>query len=197
MFITLEGPEGAGKTTLQSGLARRLEPLRHRVLTTREPGAGGVGGQIRAILLDGEALPSRTELLLFLADRSHHVERIIRPALDEGAVVVCDRYRDSTIVYQGYGRGLDLEEVRRLDAYASGELTPDLTLLLDLDPEIGLARQDETNRLDRESLDFHRRVREGFLAEACREPGRWAILDAAAPAEDVLEDAWAEVVRRL
>jgi len=193
MFVTLEGPEGAGKTTVAAALARRLEAGGHTVVQTREPGAGEVGAAIRDILLHGTTLEPLTELYLFLADRAEHVAKTIRPALARGDVVICDRYTDSTVVYQGHGRGLDVEKLRDLNAQASGSLKPDLTLLLDLDPEVGIARTKDKDRLDREPIEFHQKVRNGFLAEAKREVGRWRILDASLPQERVIEDCWTVV----
>lgn len=176
VFVTLEGPEGSGKTTLMRALAVRLERNGRRVLTTREPGDGPVGPQIRNILLHGDSLEPLTEVFLFLADRTQHVADVIRPALKDGGIVLCDRYADSTVVYQGYGRGLDIETLRSWNAAATGGLTPDLTLLLDLDPAVGMARIADKDRLDSEPIEFHRRVRDGFLQEAGRDPGRWEVL---------------------
>lgn len=196
MFITLEGPEGAGKSTLIPALARRLTRQGPHVVTTREPGAGPVGPRIRSLLLDSDALEPTTELFLFLADRAEHIASVVRPALAQGHWVLCDRHADSTVVYQGHARGMDVEELRRLNALATRGLRPDLILLLDLDPEVGLARQDPSkqDRLDAEPLAFHRRVREGFLREAAREPTRWAVLDASQPPPVVEEAAWNALV---
>ena len=186
MFITLEGPEGAGKSTLAVSLKAALEVLGHTVTLSREPGAGVVGKAIRDILLHGEDLDPKCELFLFLADRSHHVANTVRPALARGEIVICDRYVDSTVVYQGHARGMDVEELRRLNAWATGGLMPKVTLLLDLDPEIGLARRSDLNRLDAESLDFHKKVRQGFLYEAARADGRLISIDATRPPEEIL-----------
>lgn len=177
MFITFEGPEGAGKSTAIRAVAESLESRGTKVLITREPGAGDFGLKVRELLLHGDDLPIWTELFLFLADRSHHVERMIRPALAHGTTVLCDRHADSTVVYQGYARGLDIEKLRELNLIATGGLKPDRTFLLDLPVEIGLARLQNPDRLDREPLAFHQKVREGFLAEAQREPERWRIID--------------------
>lgn len=196
MFVTFEGPEGAGKTTVIRELAQRLEADGRRVLTTREPGAGNVGQTLRELLLHGDRLPPITELFLFLTDRSYHVAEIVRPALANGAVVLCDRFADSTVVYQGYARGLDVEWLRSLNRFATQGLVPDRTLLLDLDVEVGLARVQIPDRLDGESIDFHRRVRGGFMSEAALEPGRWRILDASQPPQVVLAEAW-EAIRDL
>lgn len=195
-FITFEGPEGAGKSTALTALAERLARDGHKVVVTREPGATNFGRQVRELLLHGENLPPLSELFLFLADRANHVQNLVRPAMEDGAIVLCDRYADSTVVYQGYARGLDIEKLRELNAFATEGLVPDLTLLFDLDPEIGLSRLQTKDRLDAEGLDFHRRVREGFKHEAAREPGRWVTVDASQPPEEVLRAAW-EAVNRL
>ena len=194
MFITFEGPEGSGKSTAIKALSQRLPG---KVLVTREPGAGAVGGAIRQILLEGEDLVARCELFLFLADRAQHCETIVKPALERGEIVLCDRHADSTVVYQGYGRGLDLHELRALNARATGGLRPALTLLFDIDPEIGLSRIAEKDRLDSESLDFHRRVREGFRAEAVRDPKRWVILDASLSPHEVADAAESAILDRM
>lgn len=196
MFVTLEGPEGAGKSTLMRSLASALRGLGHSVLETREPGATEAGQAIRRILLESGDIPARAELLLFLADRALNVEQMIKPALSRGDWVLCDRYADSTVVYQGYGRGLDIAKLKAWNAFATSGLTPDLTLLLDLDPEVGLARDTKGDRLDRESLDFHRKVRDGFLIEARNDPGRWAVIDASRSADKVLSEALDVIVSR-
>jgi dTMP kinase len=196
MFVTLEGPEGAGKSTLIGGLAEMLSGRGHEVVRTREPGAGTVGQAIRQILLHGEPLEARAELFLFLADRAQHVASIIRPAMEAGKIVLCDRYADSTIVYQGYGRGLDLQMLRDLNELATGGLQPDLTLLLDLDPATGLSRLTQPDRLDREGIDFHTRIREGFLSEA-KKGDRWRVLDATASQAELVRIAGELIVQRL
>lgn len=194
--MTLEGPEGAGKTTLAHELVLRLEAEGRHVLLTREPGAGTFGQTLRELLLHGDRLPKVTELLLFLTDRSHHVARIVRPALSRGVVVLCDRYADSTVVYQGYARGFDLDWLRSLNQFATEGLIPDRTLLVDLDVEVGLSRVKEPDRLDAESIEFHRRVRDGFLKEASLDPGRWRVLDGSQPPRAVAAEAW-EAIRDL
>lgn len=193
MFITLEGVEGSGKSTLAAALADRIAEHGLTANLTREPGEGAYGRAVRELLLHGQDLSPLSELFLFLADRSEHVARHLRPALARGEVVICDRYADSTIVYQGYGRGLDVAWLRELNATATGGLIPDLTLLLDLPPEAGLARLASADRLDREPIEFHRRVREGFLTEASREPERWRILDATESPTSIAEAAWRTV----
>jgi dTMP kinase len=197
MFATFEGPEGAGKTTLVEGLRERLVALGHDVLVTREPGAGTVGKAIREILLHGETLNPQAESFLFLADRSQHVATIVKPHLRKGGVVLCDRYIDSTVVYQGHARGLDIEELRRGNHLATGGLLPDVTFLLDLDPAVGLQRIRSKDRLDSEPLAFHERVRKGFLEEAARAPKRFVILDASLPASQCLETAWEHLLPML
>lgn len=189
MFVTFEGPEGGGKSTLIQSLAASLQGNGLDVVVTREPGSGPVGASIREILLHGDHLDHKTELFLFLADRAQHVTAFIRPALQRGAWVLCDRYSDSTVVYQGYGRGLDLELLRKWNAFATGGLAPDVTFLLDIDPADGLARIASKDRLDAEPIDFHKRVRQGFLSEAAQSPGRWVILDASLAPSVVLDAA--------
>lgn len=191
MFITLEGLDGSGKSTLAQGLATRLEALGTSTLLTREPGAGEFGAKVRALLLDGADISDLAEVFLFLADRAEHGAHVIRPALDEGIVVICDRHADSTVVYQGYGRGLDVDQLRALNLIATAGLKPDVTLLLDLDVETSLARQQRADRLGSQSSTFFERVRNGFLTEAQREPLRWVLLDASRSQSEVLEQAWA------
>ena len=174
-------------------IAGRLIEAGFSMVLTREPGAGVFGGKIRELLLGGTEMPPESELFLFLADRSAHVRATLKPALAEGRVVLCDRYADSTVVYQCHARGLDEAFVREANRFATDGLTPDLTLLLDLPP----ARLSSPDRLDREPLEFHQRVRVGFMAEAAREPGRWRVLDATQSPERVAEQAWAEISARL
>lgn len=197
VFITIEGPEGAGKSTVAQALGAQLEQAGKEVLLTREPGSGTIGQKIRSLLLDGGDMKQRCELFLFLADRSQHVETLVRPALEAGKIVLCDRFADSTVVYQGHARGLDLETLRRLNDFATGGLLPDLTLLLDIDPVIGTGRLLHKDRLDSEPLEFHQRVRNGFLAEATRDPARWIIIDASNEPETVFEHCWSAVSSRL
>ncbi len=188
MFVTFEGPEGAGKSTALAAAAERLRSEGLDVVITREPGAGEVGRHIREILLHGGDLEHRAELLLFLADRAQHVSTLIKPALAQGKWVFCDRHADSTTVYQALVRGLDEDFVRRGNAFATNGLKPNLTLLLDIDPVVGLARQESKDRLDSMPLEFHQRVRAGFLSEAKKEPRRWRTIDASKPPERVLEE---------
>ena len=190
MFITLEGPEGSGKSSQLPDLAEFLSGQGWEVLTTREPGGTPIGDQIRQILmrLDNQELHPRTEILLFLASRAQLVEQVIKPALREGKLVLCDRFGDSTLAYQGYGHGLNLDTLRIMLDFATDKLKPDLTLLLDVDVETGLQRkrkEDEWNRLDAYALAFHQRVREGYH-ELCRQdPERWRVIDAMQPKEAV------------
>jgi dTMP kinase len=193
VFITFEGPEGGGKTTIIQRIAERLRGEGRAVVSTREPGSGSVGLQIREVLLNSGPIDPRCELFLFLADRANHVTTVVRPALDAGEIVLCDRYSDSTVVYQAHARGLEPMGIRELNAFATDTLAPDLTLLLDLDPEIGLKRITSKDRLDAEPIVFHRRVREGFLAEARREPQRWRIIDASKPVDQVEFQCYAHV----
>jgi dTMP kinase len=187
MFITFEGPEGAGKSTAIAKVAERLRSFGDSVVVTREPGAGEVGRKIREILLHGEGMPAEAELFLFLADRANHVATLIRPALERGETVLCDRYADSTYVYQAVARGLDRSFVAAGNRFATTNLEPDATLLLDLPPEVGISRIQAKDRLDREPIDFHRRVREGFLELAKANPNRWHVVDAAKSPEAVAE----------
>jgi len=195
LFITFEGPEGSGKTTQMELLRDYLEEKGYSVLATREPGGTNIGDQIRAILLDPhntEMVPA-SEALLFSAARAQIVHQVIRPHLEQGGIVLCDRYADSTLAYQGYGHGLDLEMLHTITALATGGLKPDLTIYLDIDVEEGLRRKltahragkTEWNRLDRQEAAFHRRVREGYLKMAAGEPDRWLVIDATQPLEAI------------
>ena len=191
MFITLEGPEGSGKTSQVPLLAEFLRQQGREVITTREPGGTAIGDQIRTVLttLGNTAMQPRTEILLFLAARAQLVQQLIQPALAEGKTVLCDRYGDSTLAYQGYGHELDLEQLRMLLRFATGGLEPDLTLLLDIDVEAGLRRKlysgSEWNRLDAYAVAFHQRVRQGYQALVKDEPQRWVVIDASQPPEMV------------
>jgi dTMP kinase len=202
MFITLEGPEGSGKSSQVGPLAEFLRQGGREVLTTREPGGTQISDQIRAVLMrmDNTSMHPRTEILLFLAARAQLVEEVIRPALQGGKIVLSDRYADSTLAYQGYGHGTNLDRLRSLLEFTTGGLKPDLTLLLDVDVEKGLGRKrrgNEWNRLDDYDVAFHQRVRQGYLALAGAEPERWAIIDANQPAESVQECLRQVVTRRL
>jgi dTMP kinase len=181
-LITFEGVEGAGKTTLAQHLAEWLQRQGVPVQLTREPGGSTLGTHLRPILLN-EPLDAWAELFLFLADRRQHTLQIILPALEQGAWVLCDRYADSTLVYQGYGRGLDIALIRRLNAIATSDLTPDLTVLIDLPVEDALARANAPNRFEAETQAFHERIREGYLELARAEPHRYLVLDGRLPLE--------------
>jgi dTMP kinase len=203
-FITFEGPEGSGKTSQAEALRARLAEVGAPVCLTREPGGTPTGEAIRAILLrhDGVAgAPDpRTDALLFNAARAQLIAQVVGPALDRGEIVLCARFADSTLAYQGYGAGLGLDDLRDLERFATGGRRPDLTILLDLPAEVGLARKsgDEVTRFEAGlDLDFHRRVRAGFLALAAAEPERFAVVDATLPFEAVFATIVATVRDRL
>lgn len=207
-FITFEGPEGSGKSTHILLLAAYLREQGIEVVVTREPGGTPTGEAIRDLLQhggSGEAPVPRAEVLLFLASRAQHVERCIRPALDSGSWVLCDRFDDSTLAYQGYGRGFDIGKLREMNHFATHGLKPDLTLLLDVLPEISrarlLARQVQTSaapdRIERETEAFHIRLRNGFLELARQEPNRFVVLDTVGKQEQVASAIRTEIIRRL
>ena len=189
-FLTFEGVEGSGKSTQTTLLAEKLTHAGFEVVTTREPGGTELGRQLRSMLLATDALApaAETELLLYLADRAEHISRLIRPALERGAVVIADRFADSTLAYQAYGRGLDRDQVQKIDAFARQGLMPFRTFLLDLPVEEGLARARQVgpaDRLELEKIDFHNRVRDGFHQLAAADPARIRILDARDDAGDL------------
>jgi len=205
-FITFEGPDGAGKSSHALQLADRLRGLGRDVVLTREPGGTALGEQVRHVLLASDAArDGLTDALLFNAARHQLVVEVIGPALERGATVVCDRFADSTLAYQGYGAGVPLDRLRALAELATGGLLPDLTILFDLPPEEGLRRREdgaasEVTRFEsaaEHDLAFHRRVREGFLALAAAEPGRWRVIDAARPAEVVAAAVWTALAEDL
>ena len=185
VFITFEGGDGAGKTTQAGLLGAWLEARGREVVRTREPGGTALGASLRELLLHGGDVSPRAEALLYAADRAQHVAEVVRPALERGAVVVQDRYIDSSLAYQGAARSLDPGEVRGLSEWASGGLWPHLTVLLDVSPELAVARRSAAggtaDRLEREAVAFHRAVRGGFLELARAEPSRFLVLDAALP----------------
>ena len=193
LFITFEGPDGSGKTTKAQLLYEYLQGRGYPVFLTREPGGTGIGDQIREVLhsLENTEMLPQTEILLYSASRAQLVGQIIRPHLDQGEIVLCDRYADSTLAYQGYGHGLDLQVLQVITTFATGGLKPDLTIYLDIDVEEGLRRklaahqvgEAEWNRMDQQELAFHRRVREGYLQMAAAEPERWVVIEAAQPAD--------------
>jgi dTMP kinase len=203
MFISFEGIEGSGKTTQIQGVYDHLLQKGYDVIVTREPGGSKIGRQIRSILLDSKnkGLDPLAELLLYMADRAQHLNEIIKPGLSSGKMILCDRYYDATIAYQGYARGLDIDLISRLHGFAFADYKPDMTFLLDLPPQTGLERawrQIENGqrtgtetRFEEEALDFHRRVREGYLALAQLEPRRFKIIDAAGPTEGVKKEIMA------
>ena len=197
LFISFEGPEGAGKTTVIRKITERLEQENMEVLLTREPGGIDIAEKIRAIILDPEhtVMDERTEALLYAAARSQHYFEKVRPALDEGKLVICDRFIDSSLAYQGYARGLGVDEVLAINEFAIGKKLPDLTILFDLAPDVGLARiqangEREINRLDVESLAFHEKVREGYGLLVKRYPERIKVVNAEQSVEQVIEDVW-------
>jgi dTMP kinase len=203
VFITFEGPEGSGKTTQVRLLAEHLSRRGLNVLQLREPGSTPIGDQVRNILHDmqNQAMDPRAELLLYSASRAQLVAQAIRPHLAAGGIVVCDRYADSTLAYQGYGRGLDLNTLRLITDFATGGLKPDLTLYLDIDPAHGLDRRnvggEEWNRMDALALDFHRRVCEGYERLIAAEPMRWVRINADQPVEAVQQAVYSAVEERL
>ncbi|MEW5827331.1 MAG: dTMP kinase [Chloroflexota bacterium] len=202
MFITLEGPEGSGKTSHIPYLVEYLREKGYTVFPTREPGGTSIGEQIREVLhsLKNTEMHPRTETLLYQAARAQFVEQVIRPRLALGEIVLSDRYADSTLAYQGYGHQQSLEDVRALIRYATGGLVPDLTILLDVDVETGLQRKkkcDEWNRLDAYTVEFHQRVRRGYLELVRQEPGRWAVVDAGQGWDEVQEGLRQIILGRL
>ncbi len=197
LFITFEGPEGAGKTTIIQKIAERLVQENIDVLATREPGGIEIAEKIRTIILNPAhtAMNERTEALLYAASRSQHYFEKVRPALDAGKMVICDRFIDSSLAYQGYARGIGVDEVLSINEFAIGKKLPDVTILFDLAPEVGLARiyahgEREVNRLDVESLAFHKKVREGYLQLVERYPERIHVVNADQNIERVVEDVW-------
>lgn len=202
MFITFEGPEGSGKTTQIPQLRDFLIEAGYPVFCTREPGGTSIGDQIREVLLANKNtdMHPRTEILLFQASRAQLVEQIITPRLERGEIVLCDRYADSTIAYQGYGHQMDLAQLHNIVNFATGGLKPDLSLLLDVNVETGLARRQSdggVNRLDALALEFHRRVRAGYHALVTAEPERWVVIDADQSPEKVQEDLRTAILARL
>ncbi|MCL4257602.1 MAG: dTMP kinase [Anaerolineales bacterium] len=202
MFITLEGPEGSGKTSQLPRLAEALRAAGHTVLTTREPGGTPIGDQIRKVLFDlnNKSMHPRSEILLFQASRAQLVEEVIQPALAAGQVVLCDRYADSTMAYQGYGHGVDLAQLAELVRFATGGLQPQLTLFLDISPQDGLRRRDADgnwNRLDDYDFEFHQRVYAGYQELIAGEPQRWAVIDATRTPDEVAAELARIALERL
>lgn len=204
-FVTFEGGEGSGKTTQLKLLANRLRTLNVEVVETRDPGGTAIGKEIRTLLLSPGSAPlsAAAELLLYEASRAQLVREVIAPALARGAVVLCDRFTDSTLAYQGFGRGLDLDLIRRLNQFATNGITPDLTILLDVDPETGLQRcvgsvnaePSSRDRIEAEPLDFHRGIGKGYLALAREEPDRIRVIDARLSVAEIERAVWDEFTR--
>lgn len=195
LFVSFEGGDGVGKSTQIALLAEWLEHAGEKAVVTREPGGTELGRTLRQAILHGGDVDPRAEALLYAADRAHHVATVVRPALERGEVVVTDRYLDSSIAYQGNARALGGEQIRRLSQWATRGLMPDVTILLDLDPEIAAARRAEVkpDRLEAESLAFHRQVRETFLSLASLEPERYLVLDAGRAPAEIFEAVLARV----
>ena len=203
-FITSEGPEGAGKTTIMQLLGSRLMDEGYEVVMTREPGGVKISEKIRNIILDREhiMMDSRTEALLYAAARRQHLVEVILPALDEGKIVICDRFIDSSLAYQGFARGIGVEEIYSINQFAIGDTMPDKTIYFDIEPSIGLARinahqEREKNRLDVESLSFHEKVREGYLMLLDKYPERFVSIDASKEVEEVLEEVYLATKKEL
>lgn len=200
-FITFEGPDGAGKTTQMRMLGKRLEAMGREIVYTREPGGTRISEEIRRILLDPtyKEMVDRTEALLYAAARAQHVEELIRPALVSGKIVLCDRFTDSTVAYQGYGRGIDISFLHELNTMAVAGETPDLTIILDLDPAEGLNRISQKravalgkgkDRIEQEDIDFHQKVRTGFHRLAAADPGRCKMISASTDRDALSETIW-------
>ena len=204
LFITIEGPEGSGKTTVAKRVVEQLENEGYKVLYTREPGGVGIAEKIRDIILDvnNTNLDPRSEALLYAASRRQHLIEKVVPALNNGYIVICDRFVDSSLAYQGHARGIGIDEIYSINLFAIDTMFPDMTILLNIDPEVGLARimanrQDEVNRLDLEKMSFHHKVRDGYLALAKRFEDRYVIIDASKPLEAVIQDLCEAIEQRL
>ena len=204
MFITIEGPEGSGKSTATSAVIEKLQKLGYEIVQTREPGGTIISEQIRNVILDkaNTNMDPRTEALLYAASRRQHLVEKVWPATKEGKIVICDRYLDSSLAYQGGARGLGIENILSINSFATENTFPDLTLLFDIEPELGLERiainkNREVNRLDLEALDFHKKVRNTFLEIAKLYPNRFVIIDASKSKEEVCEQALNAILSRL
>lgn len=204
MFVTIEGPEGSGKSSVTKKVTEMLEKEGHEVILTREPGGTPIAEQIRNVILDkgNTKMDGMTEALLYAASRRQHLVEKVWPLSKEGKIVISDRFLDSSLAYQGGARGLGIDKILALNQYATDGYYPELTLLFDLDPEIGLARiaansNREVNRLDLEKIDFHRSVRQTFLELAKRFPDRYVVLDASKPFDEVVKDAYNTIKDRL
>ncbi len=190
LFVTFEGVDGCGKTTQMNLLAKYLKDNGHDVILTREPGAKGLGEKIREILLhyDGE-VSSRAESFLFLADRAQHIDKIVNPAVEQGKIVLCDRHTDSTLAYQGYGRGVVLEQLKMLNNLATGQRKPDITFVFDIDIETSMSRVGkEKDRMESAGIEFFEKVRKGYLEIAKQEPDRVKVLDSTRSIDEIFED---------
>ena len=204
MFITIEGPEGSGKTTAVDTAVKELEKMGYQIVRTREPGGTPIAEQIRNVILDknNTAMDQRTEALLYAASRRQHLVEKVWPALKEGKIVICDRYLDSSLAYQGGARGLGIDNILNVNNFATEGTFPDLTLLFDLQPELGLARiaansNREVNRLDLEKLEFHKKVRDTFLELAKRYPERFVVIDASQSREEVAKKTLEVMLSRI
>ena len=204
MFVTIEGPEGSGKSSVTKEVVKLLEKDGYEVVLTREPGGTPIAEQIRNVILDKDntKMDPRTEALLYAASRRQHLVEKVWPALKEGKIVICDRYLDSSLAYQGGARGLGIEEILNVNLFATENTWPDLTLLFDIKPEVGLARiasnaNREVNRLDLEKLEFHNKVRDTFLALAKRYPDRYVIIDASKSRDEVAKATLDAITSRL
>ncbi len=189
IFVTIEGIEGAGKSTLAKALGEQLRSFGYEAVVTREPGGTPFGDVVRKLLLESEDMSDRAELLLFEAARAQHVDDVIKPGLRDGGIVICDRYTDSSIAYQSCARGIDFDIVDRLNQFATDNVEPDVTILLDLPAEIGLKRQEKPDRISAQDISFHESVRRGYLKLASANPDRFGIIDATESFEDVLYKA--------
>ncbi len=203
LFITFEGPDGSGKTTQIKLLAENLTAQGHAVLSLREPGGTAIGDQIREIVhaLRNKEMSPRTECLLYAAARAQLIDQVLKPHLDQGGIVVCDRYADSTMAYQAYGRGLNRSAVRQIISFATLDLKPDVTFYIDIDVAEGIARRkksgDDYNRMDDQALEFHRRVRAGYLEMIEAEPARWVKINGIQAVEQIQLQIRSEVAKRL
>ena len=204
MFITIEGPEGSGKTTAANTAVKELEKMGYQIVRTREPGGTPIAEQIRNVILDknNTAMDQRTEALLYAASRRQHLVEKVWPALKEGKIVICDRYLDSSLAYQGGARGLGIDNILQVNNFATEGTFPDLTLLFDIDPQLGLARiaansNREVNRLDLEKIDFHNKVRNTFLELAKRYPERFVVIDASQSKEKVAKKTLEVMLSRI
>lgn len=206
LFVTFEGGEGAGKSSLISSLKAALSEKKLPVYCTREPGGSLLGDQIRQLLLQQEkgSISNRAELLLFLASRAQHVDKIIKPALASGHVVLCDRFNDSTLAYQGTARGIDISAIEQLCAFAAEDLSPEITFLLDIDPKIGIKRlisdaerSGIVDRIESEEFSFHQRVRQGFLEIAKKNPQRIHVIDASRTEASIFEEVFSLILKKI